>query len=153
MMTEDCCAILDPALLTGWSADRVWPIAAPPSNMHLHHLWNNERDTVHKTQQNTLLSANLQPKRGQIQLQVLNLWETTKKGCGGGGDRIRGEAPLKRKSWYGREQLQLKNKNKGPGNEWVTATQLGQDKHCVCYLSLYACRLCAPMCRDRNSAH
>ena len=44
-----------------------------------------KRDTVHKTQHNTLLSANLQPEGHE--LQILNLQESTKKRRGEKEDR------------------------------------------------------------------
>lgn len=47
-----------------------------------------KRDTVHKTQHNTLLSANLQPE-GHEQLQILNLQESTKKKKKNGGGGVR----------------------------------------------------------------
>ena len=55
-----------------------------------------KRDTVHKTQHNTLLSANLQPEGHE--LQILNLQESTEKRRGEKEDRKKNKikTPLKR---------------------------------------------------------
>lgn len=180
MMTEDCCAIFffrpcSPDWLI--SGKRVWPIDChprppfPPFEKCIYTIYGTmKRDTVHKTQHNTLLSANLQPE-GHEQLQILNLQESTKKKkkWGEGGWERRQEknkikTPLRRnhdttgiKTIPG---LQLKRNNNnrkknGPGDEWVTATQLGQDEHCGAVLpqSIRLQSMCSNVQRDINSVH
>lgn len=67
MMTEDCCAIFRPCspdwLISGKSlTHRLTP---PPPTRHQIRVYISygatQRGTVHKTQRNTILSANLQP--------------------------------------------------------------------------------------------
>lgn len=194
MMTEDCCAILDPALLTGWSAakrsepstDTPLPARRSPPPIEyaskLSDLWNNESDTVHKTQRNTLLYANYNKKRGvegggertitgpkSIRNNQKRVWgkEDEKK------NNIEARHPWKRiqldtagiKWGFTTKKKQNKVLNMwakvvggGEGgthvrDEWVTATQLGQDKHRVCYQSICLKSMCSDVRGDINSVH
>lgn len=195
MMTEDCCAILDPALLTGWSAAKRsepstdTPLPArrfpPPSNMHLSFL-------IYGTMK---VIQYIKPSETHCFMQI-----TTKKGVwrGGGGRTITGPKSIRnnQKRVWGKEdekknniearhpwkRIQLdtagikwgfttkKKQNKvlnmwakvvggGEGggthvrDEWVTATQLGQDKHRVCYQSICLKSMCSDVRGDINSVH
>lgn len=136
-MTEDCCAILDPALLTGWSAAKRsepstdTPLPArrspPPSNMHLSFLIYGTMKVIQYIKPSeTHCFMQITTKKGvwrgggDVQLQVLNLFETTKKGCGGRKTRKKNNIEA-RHPW---KRIQLDT----AGIKWGFTTKKKQNK-------------------------
>ncbi len=154
MMTEDYCAILDPALLIGWSAARVWPSTdTPPANMHLHDLWNMKEIQYIKPSKNTSLSANLQPK-GHVQLKVLNYDKTTKNGVRGKTKKFEARHPWEEIEIWEGSNMNFKTKTRSRrGVSDSDPARTGQALWCVLSPSIHLQSMCSHVQRDINSVH